>query len=43
MLDLYPLWLFATSDNIKEDFELYLENAPALARPITKSVVSNKA
>lgn len=35
-LDLYPLWLFATSENIKEDFELYLENAPALARPLTK-------
>ncbi len=23
MLDLYPLWLFAVSDNIREDFELY--------------------
>lgn len=39
-LDLYPLWLFATSENIKKDFELYLENAPALARPLTK--VANK-
>ncbi|HXG91384.1 MAG TPA: DUF2461 family protein [Blastocatellia bacterium] len=37
ILDLYPLWLFATSDNIKNDFELYQENAPSLARPLTRS------
>ena len=42
MLDLYPLWLFATSDNIKEEFDLYLENAPALARPISKTVGSRQ-
>ena len=36
MLDLYPLWLFATSDNLKNDIELYRENADLLARPLTK-------
>jgi hypothetical protein len=30
LLDLYPLWLFATSDTLKEDLELYLENAKQL-------------
>lgn len=37
MLDLYPLWLLATSENLKADLELYEENRPALARPLTKS------
>jgi hypothetical protein len=36
MLDLYPLWLFAASDNLKNDLELYRENADLLARPLTK-------
>ena len=38
LLDLYPLWLFATSESVKEDFELYAENAPRLARPLTRAV-----
>lgn len=37
MLDLYPLWLLATSENLKADLELYEENRPALARPLTQS------
>lgn len=37
LLDLYPLWLFATSENLKEDYELYSENAKLLARPLTKA------
>ena len=36
MLDLYPLWLFATSSDIKNDIELYRENAGLLARPLKK-------
>jgi uncharacterized protein (TIGR02453 family) len=36
VLDLYPLWLFATSENLKADYELYYENAKLLARPLTK-------
>lgn len=35
-LDLYPLWLFATSNDLKADLELYRENAELLARPLTK-------
>ena len=35
-LDLYPLWLFATSDQLTSDLELYSENAKLLARPLTK-------
>jgi hypothetical protein len=35
-LDLYPLWLFASSDDLKNDLELYRENAELLARPLTK-------
>ena len=35
-LDLYPLWLFATSDHLTADLDLYSENAKALARPLTK-------
>jgi uncharacterized protein (DUF2461 family) len=37
VLDLYPLWLFATSNDPKRYLELYSENARALARPLTKS------
>jgi uncharacterized protein (TIGR02453 family) len=37
ILDLYPLWLFATSDKLKIDLELYRENAELLARPLTKA------
>jgi hypothetical protein len=36
-LDLYPLWLFATSDQLTADLELYRENAKLLARPLTKA------
>jgi uncharacterized protein (TIGR02453 family) len=36
-LDLYPLWLFATSDQLKTDLELYRENAKLLAPPLTKA------
>ena len=35
-LDLYPLWMFATSNDLKADLELYRENAELLARPLTK-------
>ena len=38
LLDLYPLWLFATSENLKDDFQLYSENAESLACPLTKAV-----
>jgi len=37
LLDLYPLWLFATSENLKDDLQLYRENAELLARPLTKA------
>jgi uncharacterized protein (TIGR02453 family) len=37
LLDVYPLWVFAMSENLQEDFELYLENASLLARPLTKA------
>lgn len=37
LLDLYPLWLFATSEDLKKDYELYLENAELLARPLTRA------
>ncbi|HKV37708.1 MAG TPA: hypothetical protein VJX67_00735, partial [Blastocatellia bacterium] len=36
-LDLYPLWIFAGSDRIKEDMDLYGENAQLLSRPISKA------
>ncbi len=36
ILDLYPLWLFATSDNLEVDLESYREKVSALARPLTK-------
>ncbi|HWN97968.1 MAG TPA: DUF2461 family protein [Blastocatellia bacterium] len=37
LLDLYPLFLFATSENLKDDFELYRENSKMLARPLTQA------
>ncbi len=37
-LDLYPLWLFATSDKLTADLELYRENAKLLARPLSKVI-----
>jgi uncharacterized protein (DUF2461 family) len=37
LLDVYPLWLFAMSENLQDDFALYQENAKLLARPLTKS------
>lgn len=40
VLDLYPLCLFATSENLKEDYELYCENVELLARPLTKVAAS---
>jgi uncharacterized protein (TIGR02453 family) len=36
LLDLYPLWLFAHSERLRGDLDLYSENAPLLARPLTK-------
>ena len=36
-LDLYPLWLFAMSDNLKDDLDLYWENVDMLARPLSKA------
>lgn len=37
LLDLYPLWLFAVSENLSDDLDLYRENAALLARPLTKA------
>jgi uncharacterized protein (TIGR02453 family) len=37
LLDLYPLCLFATSENLKDDLQLYRENAELLSRPLTKA------
>jgi len=37
LLDLYPLWLFATSDHVKDEYELYNENIHSLARPLTRA------
>jgi len=37
ILDLYPLWLFAASERLQSDLELYGENAKLLARPISKA------
>jgi hypothetical protein len=34
MLDLYPLWLFAASSDLKNDIELYRENAVLRARAL---------
>lgn len=35
-LDLYPLWLFSTSKELKADLNLYRENAKLLSRPVSK-------
>ncbi|HEY9233213.1 MAG TPA: DUF2461 family protein [Blastocatellia bacterium] len=37
LLDLYPLWLFATSDNVKDEYELYNENIHSLKRPLSRA------
>ena len=37
ILDVYPLWIFAMSENVKQDFELYRENVELLVRPLTKA------
>ncbi|HLG16839.1 MAG TPA: DUF2461 family protein [Blastocatellia bacterium] len=37
ILDLYPLWLFATSDDPASDLALYHENVRLLARPLSKA------
>ena len=37
LLDVYPLWLFAMSENLRDDFELYEENVDLLAHPLTRS------
>ncbi|MFY9557036.1 MAG: DUF2461 family protein [Blastocatellia bacterium] len=36
-LDLYPLWLFAASEDLRSGLELYRENAELLARPLTRA------
>jgi uncharacterized protein (TIGR02453 family) len=36
LLDLYPLWLFATSDDLRNDLDLYRDNSRLLARPLTR-------
>lgn len=35
ILDLYPLWLFAASENLSADLRLYHDNAKLLARPLS--------
>ena len=42
VLDLYPLWLFATSQDLKRDYELYSENVELLARPLTKAAARQR-
>lgn len=37
MLDLYPLWLFATSAELKSDFDLYNENIRLLSHPLAQA------
>jgi hypothetical protein len=37
ILDLYPLWLFAASEELKTNLELYRENARLLARPLSQT------
>jgi len=41
-LDLFPLWLFASSNRLKEDLELYRENADLLAQPLTKATAKSR-
>jgi hypothetical protein len=42
LLDLYPLWLFAMSENLKDDLDLYWENVELLARPLSKAAGSRR-
>jgi uncharacterized protein (TIGR02453 family) len=42
LLDLYPLWLFAMSDNLRDDIDLYWENVEMLARPLSKAAGSSR-
>jgi uncharacterized protein (TIGR02453 family) len=37
ILDLYPLWLFAASEQLQADLELYRENARLLTHPLSKT------
>ena len=37
LLDLYPLWLFAAGDDVRDEYELYNENIHSLARPLTRA------
>ncbi|MGH9822872.1 MAG: DUF2461 family protein [Blastocatellia bacterium] len=37
LLDLYPLWLFAESEQVKEDLEIYRANARLLSHPSSKA------
>jgi uncharacterized protein (TIGR02453 family) len=37
LLDLYPLWLFSASEELKADLDLYRENAKLLSRPVSKA------
>jgi uncharacterized protein (TIGR02453 family) len=37
LLDLYPLWLFATSDNVRDEYEMYSENINSLRRPLSRA------
>jgi uncharacterized protein (TIGR02453 family) len=37
MIDLYPLWIFAASEDVQRDFDLYQENARLLSNPLTKA------
>lgn len=42
LLDLYPLWLFAMSDNLRHDLELYWEKVESLARPLSRAAGSRR-
>lgn len=42
-LDLYPLWLFATSSDLSGDLEFYRENRKLLERPVQKKSSSQQA
>jgi hypothetical protein len=35
MFNLYPLWLFAMSDDVRNDYDIYRESIEAHARPFT--------
>lgn len=38
LIDLYPLWMFATSDEPAAAYAIYNENAGALSAPLTKAI-----